>query len=328
MNIMKIMRCFCIVAGAAALSGCMSIDAKARSASLDASEIQPAASEYRLKPGDRLGLVFMPNVSKDMKSEYRLDIGDEIHVKVHEREDLSGAHKVAPDGWIQFPLLGPIQVKEMTLRELSLTLTQKYKSLVAFPQVAVGLNQFNSKATSFMTSLASQSNVQGSAYETSIGLDGIAFFPQIGAVELKGKTLRGANEILRGLYDAILPTIDVTTRLNGARENVVTVLGEVKHPGSFEVSGSISLIAALGLAEGWISSAHLETLLVVQQREGELYVNKYNMEKDLVVATQIQLTAGDMVFVPRSAISDINVFVDQFLRRNIPINIGVGIPIN
>jgi len=68
--------------------------------------------------------------------------------------------------------------------------------------------------------------------------------------------------------------------------------------------------------------------LVVQQRNGQFFVNSYDLKKDMVLATQIRLSGGDMVFVPRSAIADVNVFIDQFIRRNIPINIGVGIPIN
>jgi protein involved in polysaccharide export with SLBB domain len=119
-----------------------------------------------------------------------------------------------------------------------------------------------------------------------------------------------------------------TVRLAATKGNVVTVLGEVARPGAFDTTGNLSLIAALGMAGGWTPSAHMESVILVQQRKGLLYVNKFDLRDEFVAATQIQLASGDLVFVPRSPVADDNVFVDQYLRRNLPLGIGVGIPIN
>ena len=93
------------------------------------------------------------------------------------------------------------------------------------------------------------------------------------------------------------------------------------------VDGPVSLTQALGLAEGWLPSAHLDDIILVQKRAGKVTISKYDLDKDLMVATQLQLIGGDLVFVPRSAISDLNLFVDQYLRRNLPVAVGLSIPI-
>lgn len=289
--------------------------------------LQTTPDEYRLKFGDRLSLVFMPDVKRDLTDSYQLDVGDEVKVSVYDREDLSGFYTIVPDGWLHVPMLKPVKVKGATLFELTQALVDAYKPLIGTVAVNVGINRFNSRVTAFITAI-SQYNSQGSVYETTIEADGTATFPQIGFIKLSGMTLKEASETIAMMYKNILPNIDITARLLNQRGNVITILGEVRRPGSFEVTGSISLVAALGLAEGWIPSAKTESLIILQQRKGELYLNKFDLEKNLIGATQIQLAAGDMVFVPRTAIADVNVFVDQYLRRNIPINIGVGIPIN
>lgn len=316
------------------LSAC-SIDGKMRRNSLELSQIQEVSlrylktvpTQYQLKPGDRLSLVFMADIKKDLTEAYTLDIGDEIRVSIYDREDLSGSYVVVPDGWIYLPLIRPLKVKGLTLEQLNQLLVEEFKGIVKDPQVTVGLNRFNNRVSAFINSL-SQFNPQGSVYEAVIDADGAAIFPQLGAVHLSSMTLDQANGILYEQYRRILPGIDVTARISSTKGNVITILGEVKRPGSFEIYGNVTLIAALGLAEGWNSTAHLESVILVQQRKGEYYLNKYDLEKNLIGATQIQMAGGDLIFIPRTAISDVNVLIDQFLRKNLPINIGVGIPIN
>jgi polysaccharide export outer membrane protein len=167
----------------------------------------------------------------------------------------------------------------------------------------------------------------GSNYETVIGVDGRAVFPQLGFLKVAGLTPEELNGLLQVQYRDAMPGIAVTANLTGGTSRLLTLLGELRRPGSFDISGPVSLTAALGLAEGWLPSAHLQDIILVQKRGGHVTISKYNLESDLMVATQLQLTGGDLVFVPRSAISDLNVFVDQYLRRNLPFAVGLSVPI-
>lgn len=280
-------------------------------------------SEYRLRYGDRLGVIYLTDFKKDLSEEYRLDIGDEIRMAVYDRDDLSGTFMVVPDGWIYLPLLQPIKVKGMTIKQLTAVVTANYVATVNLPQVTLGIIRTNARANAFVSSIA-QLNTQSLLYETTIESDGSAVFPQVGFIPLLGKTLRETNEALAEQYQEILPGVNVTARLVSTRGNIMTILGEVKRPGSFELNGTLSLAAALGTAEGWTTNASIGSIILVQNRQGRMYVEKINLERNLLAATAIQVAPGDLIYVPRTEIADVNQFIDEYIRRNIPFNLGLG----
>jgi hypothetical protein len=46
------------------------------------------------------------------------------------------------------------------------------------------------------------------------------------------------------------------------------------------------------------------------------------------VSQDIALKPFDIVYVPKSPIANVNVWVDQYIRRNIPISTGFGYTLN
>jgi protein involved in polysaccharide export with SLBB domain len=311
---------------AASLAACNTIRVRPGKTEIAAFKIEPGPAEYRLKPGDRLAFMFLVNLARDVEQEYRLEIGDEIKLTVQDREDLTGQYFVVPDGWLHLPLLRPIRVRGLSLGAAKKAIVDAYEPVVPNAEVTVSLTRFNSRANAFVASLT-QGGIQGPVFETTLELDGTAILPHVGQLELAGLTLAEANAEVDRLYGDMVPGIDVTTRLSSSRGHVVTVLGEVKRPGAFEVAGLVTLTEALGMAEGWLPSGHLASVVVVQPRKELIHVTQYDLANQILVATQVQLAPGDFVWVPRNGISNLNAWVDQFIRRNIPINIGVGIPI-
>jgi protein involved in polysaccharide export with SLBB domain len=305
------------------LSGC-SFDAKYRSMSLRA----PASDvklEYFCRPGDRISLTFMQGLGDGEVADYRLQPGDEVQLNVQDRDDLNRTTSVAPDGKIYFPYLDPIPASGKTLKEVERLAEDKYQPMVSNARVTVVPIHYAGKMESILQSLAGTSR-QGPEYSTSIGLDGKALFPDIGYMKASGLTPRQLNDSLRLAYQNLLPGVEVTANISLGSSRYVTLLGELRKPGSFPVEGSVSLTAALGLAEGWLPSARVEDIVLVQFREAHVLISKVDLAKDLLTATQLQLVGGDLVFIPRSAITDLNIFVDQYLRRNLPFSVGVSVP--
>jgi len=305
---------------------CNSIRVHPGSTPVEAVRVEPRPAEYHLRAGDRLAVMYMISLNRDVTEEYRLEIGDEVRLLVQDRDDLTGQYLVVPDGWLHLPLLAPIRVRGMSLAEVKNAVTEAYDALVPNAEVTLNLIRFNSRVNGFIASL--NLGIQGPVFETPLELDGVAILPQLGPVPLAGMTLTQINEEVAGRYRRVLPGVDVIVRLASTRGHVVTVLGEVRHPGAFEVPGWITLTEALGLAEGWVPSAHMASVMVVQPRGDQIYVNKYDLSRQILLATQVQLAPGDMVWVPRSNIANVNAWVDQFLRRNLPVSIGVGIRVN
>jgi protein involved in polysaccharide export with SLBB domain len=312
---------------AAALLSCNSLHVRPGKIEVARFKIEPAPAEYRLRAGDRLAFMYLVSLERDVQDEYRLEIGDEIKLTVQDRDDLSGEYLVVPDGWLHLPLLDPIRVRGLTLTAAKRAVVVAYGPVVPNAEVTISLTRFNSRAAGFIASLT-QGGIQGPVFETTLELDGTAILPHVGQLRLAGLTLAEGNAEVARRYAEVLPGINVTARIASSRGHVVTVLGEVRKPGAFEIPGLITLTEALGLAEGWLPSGHLASVIVVQPRHEIIHVTKYDLASQIVVATQVQLAPGDFVWVPRSGISNLNAWVDQFIRRNLPISIGVGIPIN
>lgn len=308
---------------ALAFAGC-SFDAKYREMSLRA----PAANvklEYRCQPGDRVTVGFMRGLRDTVAGGYRLQAGDELQVSVQDREDLGRVSTIAPDGNVYFPYLEPLGAEGKTVKELEALAEKKYQPMVRNARVTVVPIHFAGKLDAVLQGLAGPGKT-GSEYATTIGMDGKALFPQAGYVAAAGLTPQELNDTLREAYRKALPGVEIIANVSPGSSRLVTLLGELRKPGSFPVDGTVSLTAALGLAEGWLPSARLGDIILVQRRESQVIISKLDLGKDLMTATQLQLIGGDLVFVPRNAITDLNLFVDQYLRKNLPFSVGLSVP--
>lgn len=72
--------------------------------------------------------------------------GDVIDVKVYGEERLSGTHRIAPDGAIQFPLVNRVVVEGMTANEIADELMKRLKDgYLREPSVSVLIKEYSSK---------------------------------------------------------------------------------------------------------------------------------------------------------------------------------------
>lgn len=72
-----------------------------------------------------------------MDNNYRIGVGDELHVQVWRNEELSAKVPVRPDGKISSPLVGDIVAAGLTTQELAKAITAKLGSYVRNPEVTV-----------------------------------------------------------------------------------------------------------------------------------------------------------------------------------------------
>ena len=77
-------------------------------------------------------------------AEYRIGAGDVLSISVWKNPDLTRVVQVLPDGQISFPLIGQIQVNEMTVAQLIKTLQEKLAPFSPDPQLSVEVQQVHS----------------------------------------------------------------------------------------------------------------------------------------------------------------------------------------
>jgi polysaccharide biosynthesis/export protein len=157
----------------------------------------------------------------------------------------------------------------------------------------------------------------------SVETDGTFTFPLIGRVKAGGLTLRDLEaELKRRLADGFFVNPQVTVSIEQYRSQRVFVVGEVRTPGTYVLTGDMSLIEILARAGSTLPSAGDQAVIVhpavgtdvsgpllpdagttaSQSPEAQAEVTRVDI-RDLqkgVLGQNVRLRDGDTVFVPRA----------------------------
>jgi polysaccharide export outer membrane protein len=91
-----------------------------------------------------LFLLFLTSFCFGEAEEYILQPGDVISISVVEHPEFSGRHKIRPDGRINYPVIGEIDVASLTCAQLVKIMQGKLSSYVNNPVVAVSIEDYYS----------------------------------------------------------------------------------------------------------------------------------------------------------------------------------------
>ena len=171
--------------------------------------------------------------------------------------------------------------------------------------------------------------------------DGYATFTLVGAVKVVGMTVDQLNEELVKRYneasgsEQIELTADILSGVAQGSDstdtsNVVYVIGDVASPGSVRLTGrQVTLIEAISAAGGHLkATANLRNTVLIRRIRGSNEMRSWRLDADVYGwgdEPAVFLQARDVVFVPNTAIDDVNIWVDQYIRKMIPVP-GFGIP--
>lgn len=156
---------------------------------------------------------------------------------------------------------------------------------------------------------------------TFVRPDGMISLELVDEILAEGLTTAELTEHLLNAYSTELrdPDISVNVLAMAAR---IYVDGHVEKPGEYPWSRQVTAMQAVALAGGLRETADGEHLLVVRRGPGG---EQQLLELDLEEAAEgnasdIYLTAFDTVYVPSSRVADTNLWIDQYIRKNIPVS--------
>ena len=158
---------------------------------------------------------------------------------------------------------------------------------------------------------------------TLIRPDGKISLQLVGEVRAEGATPVELAQTLREVYSKELrdPEVSVIVRSMAAR---VYVDGEIVRPGQYPWSRQITAMQAVARAGGFRDTADGEFVLVLRRRsDGAQEVHRIALEGSDDESAQhgdLFLVPYDLVLVPESGVADVNRWVDQYIRQNIPIS--------
>lgn len=141
--------------------------------------------------------------------------------------------------------------------------------------------------------------------QVRVGADGKAELELLGNTELAGLTAQEAAEtIARELRDQkFLQRPQVNVLVKEFASQGVSVMGEVQHPGVYQVLGPRSLLDVISMAGGLTNVA--DTRVTVKRRSGaedKLTVKLKTDDPDTSLSSNVQVYPGDLVLVPRAGI--------------------------
>lgn len=148
----------------------------------------------------------------------------------------------------------------------------------------------------------------------------ISVFP-VGDVVAAGRTVAELESELVQLLGAELKRPRVTVEITEVAGNEVHVLGRVEFPGSFKAAPYLTVSQAIARAGGFKDDAASNNVLVFH-RDGARTVRVLRLRlgdalKKGRLEADLPLGRFDIVFVPRSAVGNINLFTRQFFGDNL-----------
>lgn len=257
----------------------------------------------------------------DLQPAYLIGPEDVLTIEVWKHPDISGEVTVDYKGDIKLPPVRKLSAGGMTTFQLVEELTKALSKYLIDPIVFVKVKEYNSQRVIALGEIAT------GMYNLKRRTTLVEFLGQIGGMGPNSDTShiklikkdgnifsydfnelikdpKKSEEVIVSGGDAIyIPPLEM---------NKVFVLGEVRSPQIVNIKGALSITEAITQAGGFTQNAVKSSVLVIRgelgtQKGFRLNLNQLLKRGDL--NQNIQLKAGDIVYVPKSFVSDVERFL-------------------
>jgi protein involved in polysaccharide export with SLBB domain len=96
--------------------------------------------------------------------------------------------------------------------------------------------------------------------------------------------------------------------------------GQIERPGEYVWNPQITALQAIARAGGFRDTADEDRFVVLRRSaDGAQQVIAVDLEQEGAGNHDVFLAPYDLVVVPSSSVADVNKWVDQYIRQNIPV---------
>ncbi len=153
--------------------------------------------------------------------------------------------------------------------------------------------------------------------------DGKIAFPLIDEVAACNLTPSGLKDEIAKKLSKTIRDPQVTVNILGFESKKFFVLGEVKNPGVYPLEGRFDVLEGISRAGSYKDdTANLKSVILIRRaysvKPEAKRLNIYEVIKNADFSQNIPLEAGDIIFVPKTFISEVNKFIDIFLTKTDP----------
>jgi polysaccharide export outer membrane protein len=278
--------------------------------------------EYRLRVDDQLDMIYRLT-REETPTPYQLNVGDEIRVESFTDEALTRDLMIQPDGTITLRLLGQVRATGRTVVQLRDALEESYKKYYNVPAITVTPLKVNTKLEDLRASVDRRAGIGGQSQLVRVTPEGTVSLPAIGSVPAQGLSLAELQEEVNERYRQQVEGIEVIPVLVQRAARYVYVLGEVRSPGRFELTGPTTVLQALSMAGSWNVGANLRQIVVFRRGDDwRLMATMLDLDaalhgKQPCPPGEIWLSDSDVIIVPKSRILVADDFIDLVFTRGI-----------
>jgi len=154
--------------------------------------------------------------------------------------------------------------------------------------------------------------------------DGMISVQLIGDVPAAGLTPTQLNAELTRRYTGELANPQITAIVRRSSSQRVYVGGEVGAQGVIRLTGGMTLFQAIQKAGGFTKTAHRKDVVLIRRgpdgKPTGRTIDVREIQTGAHPENDLALQPFDVVFVPRSKIANVDVFVEQYIRNALPIS--------
>lgn len=137
---------------------------------------------------------------------------------------------------------------------------------------------------------------------------------------------------LKSRYAGVIKTAEIAVIVRSFTNQRVFIDGEVVRPGLLTLTNDMTVMQAVSQGGGFKDTARRGEILVIRRAaDGTTVATVVNADRVLDrsdLSQDIPLLPFDIVYVPKTIIANVDVWIDQYLRRIVPIPIGMGFSLN
>jgi len=157
--------------------------------------------------------------------------------------------------------------------------------------------------------------------------DGRISLQLVPEITAAGLTPAQLTDSLVQSYAKELANPGITVLVRSFSSQRVYVDGEVNKPGMVALAGPLTVMQSIAEAGGLKDTAKPSQILVIRKTQDNkplaITVDIDDARNAAQGSQDILLAPYDIVYVPKSAVANVNQFIDQYIRRNIPIPFGI-----
>ena len=242
--------------------------------------------------------------------DYTLGTGDFVKVTVYGDPELTREIRVAEQGVLTFPLIGEVNVSELTSVEAEKVIAEKLKKggFIANPQVSVVVMQFLSKTVSVLGGV-----LKPGRYPVTRPSDVKDMIAEAGGITADGSEIvtvvRGDKHSEYDLHEIInqqiakesISVVGGETIYVGVRD--VAVAGQLLRPAKYSIQGGLRKISDFISLAGGPTEYAGEILFYTTSISGSTVTEQINIDELFRAPTSEknkQVYPGDVLYVPKA----------------------------